>query len=260
MNTPIIRKPTAVFHQTGRIEVGHGKITGRDRPGAGRTGRAVGAGLPFPAVPDDAESPQAVRRQRPARDPAGRHGDRRRPRDRQPDPAAQPLAQRHGAGAGAARRGAGRPSRADRRLPRQHALYRPRLVHPRPARLEHGVHPDREDVPAAQGAAGVPAGLADRLHALHHQPPAGRAGAGDRQLRDPSPVRLAGLRAACRSGSAACPSSPSCSWCCWSPTWCSTGPTAPTTRCRCCGASMRCITAPSTWTGWRARGCICSSC
>ena len=25
---PLARKPTAVFHQTGRIEVGHGKITG----------------------------------------------------------------------------------------------------------------------------------------------------------------------------------------------------------------------------------------
>ena len=28
MSAPLLRKPTAVLHQTGRIEVGHGKITG----------------------------------------------------------------------------------------------------------------------------------------------------------------------------------------------------------------------------------------
>ena len=28
MNTPRLRKPTAVFHQSGRIEFGYGKITG----------------------------------------------------------------------------------------------------------------------------------------------------------------------------------------------------------------------------------------
>jgi hypothetical protein len=53
--------------------------------------------------------------------------------------------------------------------------------------------------------------------------------------------------------------SPRSSSSCWWPTWCSTGPTAPITRSRSCGASTRFITVPNTWTGWRARAFMSSN-
>ena len=63
-----------------------------------------------------------------------------------------------------------RPQGAGQRLRRQHALHRPRLVHPRPARLDADLRLHREAVRAAQGPAGVSRRVADRLPPLPGQP------------------------------------------------------------------------------------------
>lgn len=194
--TLILRKPTAVFLQSGPLDVGQGKISGIIALTLGGLARPVGAGLPLSRIPHHAGSAPEVRRERAARNPAGRDGDRRRACPRQPGALAQSLAERHRPRPDRDRRRRGRPPRSGRRLSRQHALYRARLVRARPAGLKPGVHPDREAVSAASWTAGFPAGLAGRLHAFRGEPPSRRPGAGDRQLRHPPPVRLAGLGAA----------------------------------------------------------------